>query len=180
MPASKPVERRDLSHAHLPAVLQGEIVLDDEVPAERVPAKREVPLPPELADLSPRLQEVWGKMWAAPVAQLWDADSDVMVLVRLFRLYREDERLSRALDLHMEHFMFNLENDLDRAPEYAAERSRFEIPIFMARMRVATECRMLEQQLGLTPKARLALGVALFVAGQSMSDHINSAMNPDG
>lgn len=175
----KAIESRDLSHAHLPKIIPGEIVLDDGVAEEAAVAPREVPVPPELEHISDRLKEVWVKMWRAPVASLWDPDSDLMVLVRLFRLYREDERLSLALDLHMEHFMRNLADDMDRAPEYATERSRFEIPIFMARMRVATECRMLEQQLGLTPKARLSLGVALFVAGQSMSDHIKASMNPD-
>lgn len=175
----KAIESRE--RRNLPAALVAEIVLDEDDDAEAAAvAPREVPLPPELDNLSDRLKEVWARMWQAPVAQLWDPDSDVMVLARLFRLYREDERLSEALDLHMEHFMSNLENDLDRAPEYAAERSRFELPMFMARMRVATECRMLEQQLGLTPKARLSLGVALFVAGQSMSDHIKASMSADG
>lgn len=177
---AKRVEDRERNN--LPALITADVVLDeDSEPIRQVAPREAPPIPAELeGSLSDHLKSVWVKMWQTPVAQLWEPDSDVMVLSRLFRLYREDERLSRALDLHMDHFMEHLENDPDRAPEYATERSRFEIPIFMARMRVATECRMLEQQLGLTPKARLALGVALFVAGQSMSNHINAAMDPDG
>lgn len=175
----KAIESRE--RHNLPAVITAEIILDEDAEAEQeaTVAPREVPDPPELRKMSARLREVWIKMWRSPVASLWDADSDVMVLIRLFRLYEQDAKMTEALDLHMEHFMERLRESPERAPEFATERSRFEIPIFMARMRVATECRMLEQQLGLTPKARLALGVALFVAGQSVSDHIAAAMNPD-
>lgn len=104
---------------------------------------RVVPDPP--AGLSGALRAAWDGLWRSPVAQLLDPVSDRPAVERLFRLYLVGERLDERLAA-----VAAGEVD-DVSLEQAAA----------ARVRVASECRLLEGQLGLSPRSRLALGLAL-------------------
>lgn len=107
--------------------------------APAVPA----PGPPEW--LTGPLADAWRGLWCSPVAQLLDPVSDRPAVERLFRLYLVGERLDERLAA-----VAAGEVD-DVSLEQAAA----------ARVRVASECRLLEGQLGLSPRSRLALGLAL-------------------
>ncbi|HET6291725.1 MAG TPA: hypothetical protein VFG33_00070 [Kribbella sp.] len=99
------------------------------------------PDPP--ADLSDVLRGQWVGLWSSPVAALMDPVSDLPAVVRLFELYELADRVQAQL----------------------AAAAEVDSGLVGARVRLASEIRLAEGQLGLSPRARLALGVAL-VAGQ--------------
>ena len=127
-----------------------------------------VPSPPSRLPVTLRRQ--WAGLWRSPVAALLDPVSDLPTVTRLFDLYRLGARLDRMIaQAHPEGEAGRLVrriDDLDPltlagvVAEASAARQALNQTI-STRMRVATECRMLEGQLGLSPRARLALGVAL-------------------
>lgn len=84
-------------------------------------------------------------MWTSPVAQLLDPVSDLPAASRLFGLYALGERMDKALA-----------GDLDPA-------------WVRTRLAVAAEARMLEAALGLSPRSRLALGLALLAGKKAGS-----------
>lgn len=75
-------------------------------------------------------------------------------VVRLFELYRLNEQLTA-------------ETITGADPETGEDMIRTDV--INARTRVATECRMLESQLGLSPRSRLALGLALLAGRKAGS-----------
>lgn len=121
-----------------------------------VPAVSGVPAPP--SGLSEALQRAWAGLWTSPVAQLLDSVSDLPAVTRLFRLYQVGERLDDQLAV------------VDGEALSAAVATR---------TRVASECRLLEGQLGLSPRSRLALGLALLAGrkqgGGSLDDLADEA-----
>lgn len=118
-----------------------------------------IPAPPR--GLPEHLGRSWRGLWTSPVAQLLDPVSDLPAVTRLFRLYvlgeRMDERLARPPE---------------DGPGVEA--------MIAARVRIASECRILEGQLGLSPRSRLALGLALLAgkkAGGGSLDDLADEVN---
>lgn len=97
------------------------------------------------------------------MAQLLDPVSDMPAVIRLFGLYKLGEQLGELVSKHMAALS---EPDVDLDDKLIA-----------ARMRVASETRILEGQLGLSPRARLALGLALLAGrkANSLDDYIDDA-----
>lgn len=127
-------------------------VLDGSATAE---ANSAVPAPP--SELSGPLRAAWDGLWSSPVAQLLDPVSDLPAATRLWRLYQAGERLDERMA--------------------SADGEEFDAAV-AARVRVASECRLLESQLGLSPRSRLALGLALLAGrkqGGSLDDLADEA-----
>lgn len=113
----------------------------------------EMPDPP--VDLSPTLCRQWEGLWTSPVAALLDPVSDLPAVTRLFEL--------RLL--------------ADRVQSQLAEAESVDSALVSARVKLASEIRLAEGQLGLSPRSRLALGIAL-LAGQkaaSLDDAVDDA-----
>lgn len=115
----------------------------------------DVPDPP--AGLSARLAVAWRGLWCSPVAQLLDPVSDLAPVARLFGLYVLEERLVGAMD------------DPD-------DPSGLNMQVVNARLRLANELRQAESALGISPRARLALGLAL-LAGSSSGGGLDDAVD---
>lgn len=132
-----------------------------------------IPLPP--SGISDDLRQKWGLLWTSPVAQLFDPVSDLPALSRLFELYELGAKLDgliadaqpRGVAAAMLEQVGSV-NSLDMAMaevEGSAARQALNATIG-TRMRVATEARMIEQQLGMSPRSRLALGLTV-LAGKA-------------
>jgi hypothetical protein len=93
------------------------------------------------------------------VAQLLDPVSDLPAVTRLFRLYELGDEMDRRLANPPV-------DDEGNGPSVES--------MVTTRVRVAGECRILEGQLGLSPRSRLALGLALLAGkkagGGSLDD----------
>lgn len=112
-----------------------------------------LPTPPPPGWLSQPLQSAWLGVWASPVARLLDPISDLPAVTRLFRLYTLAERIDARMDA---------EPDPDGdEPSFHADVS--------ARVKVAAEVRQLEGVLGLSPRSRLALGLALLAGNRGVA-----------
>src|SRR5262245_47827599 len=132
-----------------------------------------IPLPPH--GLSEDLRLKWGRLWQSPVAALFDPVSDLPALSRLFELYALGGRLDALIaDAQPRGAAAAALEDVDELDplsvamaeaEAAGARQAFNATIG-ARLRVATEVRMLEGQLGLSPRSRLALGLTV-LAGKA-------------
>lgn len=111
------------------------------------------PKPPK--GLSRALRAAWLGLWRSPVAQLLDPVSDLQAVLRLFTLYGLMERVDARLVV---------------APAAAGEASAGDPETFhldvQARVRLSAEARQLEQALGLSPRSRLALGLALLAGAR--------------
>lgn len=101
-------------------------------------------------------QEMWAEYWGSPVADLVDRRSDLPALRRLFLLYDERERALRS---------------------YQAQRhskgSTGQLIVNPFAKEVASldgRIASLEDRFGLTPKARLDLGVSFGAAAKSLED----------
>ena len=99
------------------------------------------------------------------MAQLLDPISDMPAVCRLFNLYTLGEQLDVQVSRHMALLTVgNGDVELDDK-------------LLAARMRAASETRMLESQLGLSPRSRLALGLALLAGRKagSLDDAVDDA-----
>jgi P27 family predicted phage terminase small subunit len=111
------------------------------------------PRPPE--GLREETRKLWGQLWHSPVAQAWDPHSDLPVLVRYIRLL---DRWLRYDEL------------LGRAPLVQGSRGQLRPNPLAARLdAVEAQVHVLEEHLGLTPSARMRLGLSLFVGRQAVS-----------
>lgn len=111
------------------------------------------PSPP--ADLPTHLSAQWTALWTSPVAALMDPVSDLPAVRRLFELYTL----------------------ADRVQEQLVDGDALDSGLLSARVKLASEIRLAEGQLGLSPRSRLALGIAL-LAGQkasSLDDAVDDA-----
>lgn len=111
-------------------------------------------VPAAPAGLGPSLRRAWVGLWTSPMAQLLDPVSDLPVVSRLFQLYRLGERLDAQIAANL-RAIENAKPD-DEDPPPALDEKAMAI-----RLRVASETRLLEGQIGLSPRSRLALGLAL-------------------
>ena len=137
-----------------------------------------VPRPP---GLSVKLRKQWDGLWVSPVAQLLDPATDAPIIARLFELYGLDDNLATMLarDGRAERAaQKRLRTAVAEADPVALEAASIEIEAIRrsynstvaSRVRVATEVRMLEAQLGLSPRSRLALGVMLLAGRRAMAE----------
>jgi hypothetical protein len=137
-----------------------------------------IPRPP--MGLSAGLRRTWDGLWSSPVARLLDPVSDLPVVSRLFYLYKLSDRVARQIAVaDPDRLAFLMEDD---DPTEETKRLIAEIAAALAawhatiatQVKLATEIRQVEQTIGVSPKARLALGVAL--AGQD-PDAIGALMD---
>jgi len=116
-------------------------------------AKAGPPEPP--AGLLAATRAAWAGFWASPLAALV-IEADHPALERLFELY--DER-ARAWREYREH----------RVVE-GSQGQPVANPLFRVAMALDVEVRALEDRYGLTPAARLKLGIRLGEAARSLED----------
>lgn len=152
--AKRPEDRQ---RRNLPVVLAG---------SGHSPAASGGPRPP--SGLSAANRRAWAGLWSSPVAQLLDPVSDLPAVSRLFRLYELGDQMDRRL----------------AHPPTDEEGNGPSVESMMTtRVRIAGECRILEGQLGLSPRSRLALGLALLAgkkAGGGSLDDLADETNDDG
>lgn len=110
-------------------------------------------------------REEWDRFWGSELAQLVERDTDLPALERLFGLYDEHRRALR--EARKERLVVGSMGQMVLNPllKYAEA--------------LAKEIRAMEDRFGLTPKARLALGIAFGDAARSLSD-LNRMLEDDG
>lgn len=146
MSARKPVERR-----------QGRGTVD----VGLVPTGAVDVIPAPDVDWGPGTLQRWGEFWGSPLAGQVEA-SDYGALRRLFWLYDEIERLIGALG----------RSGRVVAGSQGQPRAN---PLYKQVSEFQAECRQLEDRFGLSPKARLALGITYAEAALSL-DALNARL----
>lgn len=146
MSAKKPAERRQgRGTADVGLVSSGSVVV--------------VPEPDP--EWGPGTLERWGEFWGSPLSAQVEA-SDYGALRRLFWLYDEIERLIGAL------------GRTGRVVAGSQGQPRAN-PLYKQVSEFQAECRQLEDRFGLSPKARLALGITYAEAALSL-DALNARL----
>lgn len=130
------------------------------------PAGYRVPAVPFV--LSKELRERWDGIWTSPLAMVLDPVTDYAIMERLFWSYRQHHRLRRMVARAdpaklAEHFARGDFESLEVA-EIAAAIDKLNQTMGTI-LKLQVEIRMTEQQLGLSPRARLGLGVMIKAAG---------------
>lgn len=105
--------------------------------------------------------ERWDEFWRSKIARQVE-ESDHEALRRLFRLYDEIERLWDGIE------------DMGRVVEGSQGQPRPN-PLFKQVESFQAEARQLEDRFGLSPKARLQLGIT-FVEAQRGLDELNDRL----
>ncbi len=109
--------------------------------------------PPAPDGLLPLMTEAWDRFWGSPLAQLVHTDSDLLALRRLWLYYDEAERGIRAY-----------------RRVRVVEGSTGQLRLNPALKAIDEDALVkLEDRFGLSPKARLNLGVVLGDAARSLS-----------
>jgi P27 family predicted phage terminase small subunit len=122
--------------------------------------------PPALGDgMLEVTRKSWNAFWASKLAQRVVATTDLPALRRLFSLYDERERALRAY----------------RRERLVVGSTGQPVINPMAKVMVAldTEIRALEDRFGLSPAARIRLGIALGEAKKTLED-MNRGLDEDG
>jgi len=119
--------------------------------------------PPAPSGLLKATREDWSGFWASPLASLV-IPADLPALRRLFTLY--DERLRAYQGYRKGRLVAGSMGQPVLNPLFAAMKS------------ADAEIRALEDRLGLSPIARLRLGVALGEAARSL-DELNRSLDAD-
>lgn len=150
MSHAKPVDERAGGQQHIDVVTDAD--------AARLTAP---PLPEYLHELSDDLRARWVALWTSPVATVLDPTSDLEPVARLFELYALDRSISRATRNHVKH--------LARLGEYVLDEDAptFDANLVRTRISVASEIRQLEQTLGVSPRGRLTIGLAVLAVGKA-------------
>jgi P27 family predicted phage terminase small subunit len=146
-PAPKPEHLRQ-GHRKRPALT----VSGPSVPVD-------VPAPP--SGLLKVTSARWDAFWRSPVAAAADPVTDLPAVERLFRAYDEVERAGRAFRKGRIVQGSTGQPVLNPLSRYIAQ--------------LTSEITGLEDRLGLTPKARLALGIQMGEARRSLNDLIQEA-----
>ena len=123
----------------------------------------EVPAPPRDWLKVTRLR--WLDYWQSEVGRVVEAQTDAMTLVRLFSLYDERERAYRAYKR--------------RRMVPGSQGQPVVNPIWKQAAVMDAEIRQLEDRFGITPQARLKLGIRLGEAMRSLED-MNRELNDGG
>jgi P27 family predicted phage terminase small subunit len=120
--------------------------------------------PPAPKGLLKSSVDTWVAFWRSPTARLVQADTDLPALIRLWSLYDEHERCYRA---SREDRLV-----LGSQGQYVLN------PLYRQMVTLETEIRNLEDRFGLSPMARLKLGVTFGDAARSLAD-INANLEDD-
>lgn len=146
MSHAKPVDERAGGQQHVEVVTASDA------------ARLVAPPVPEHLDLGGDLRARWVALWTSPVATVLDPSSDLEPVSRLFELYELDRSIGKATRNHVKH--------LERLGEYVLDESApaFDPQLVRTRMAVASEIRQLEQTLGVSPRGRLTIGLAVMAA----------------
>lgn len=124
----------------------------------------EIVIPEPPTGMLKQVLDSWAMFWRSPLARLVQIDSDLPSLYRLFTLYDERERCYRAV--RKERLVMGSQGQMVLNPLYRQMSTN------------DTEIRNLEDRFGLTPMARLKLGVQMGDAARSLAD-INAALEDD-
>lgn len=116
---------------------------------------RPVSAPEAPSGLSTASRAAWDRLWASPLAQAF-AESDMPALERLFTLRTERERAHRAA----------IRSRLVAGSQGQPVLS----PLLAYVSSLDAEMRQLEDRFGLSPRARLQLGVTLGEATRSLAE----------
>jgi P27 family predicted phage terminase small subunit len=120
------------------------------------------PDPP--AGLLKTVRDSWPRFWASELAQLVQPATDLPALERLWTLY--DERMRALRGYRRQRLVRGSTGQMVLSPLAAAMKA------------FDSEIRALEDRFGLTPMARLRLGVALGEAARSLED-LNRGLDDD-
>ena len=135
-------------------------------PRNRTPSigivRTEIEAPPPPEGMLKASREQWAAFWKSPAAQIVEIGTDLPALERLFSLYDERRRAQR--EYQRARMVKGSKDQLVRNPL----------------SRVIADCdaaiRVLEDRFGLTPKARLQLGIAPG-GGPGSIDELNRRLN---
>ena len=120
--------------------------------------------PPPPAGLLKSLRSAWTALWSSPLARFWDPVTDEPVVRRLWQLYDERERAYRGF--RRERLVLGSQGQMVLNP--------------LGRLvaQLDAEIRQLEDRVGLSPRARLQLGITIGEAARSLAD-LNRALDVD-
>jgi P27 family predicted phage terminase small subunit len=151
--------QRPLKH---PVLLSGHRRKRDLVELDAGP--REAP-PRCPSGVLPATAKKWRALWQSRVAQIWDRTSDLPVLTRYILLW---DRWQRYDDLVRQAPMLRGSKEQLRANPLASRMDAIE-----------TQLRAMEDQLGLTPAARLRLGISLVEARTALEHYLEANDDAD-
>jgi P27 family predicted phage terminase small subunit len=128
--------------------------------------RNDVPLskPPMPGGLLTSTQELWTCFWNSPLARAIEPQSDAPAILRYFSLLDERERLYRVFKR--------------KRIVRGSQGQPILNPAGRALHGFDAELRQLEDRLGLTPRARLQLGIQLTEAARSLAE-LNQALEED-
>jgi hypothetical protein len=145
---AKPVDERAGGQQHVEVITAADA------------ARLVAPPVPEHLSLSDDLRDRWAALWTSPVATVLDPVSDIEPVARLFELYELDRAIGRATRKHID--------SLRQLGDWIEEGTpAFDPQLVRTRMSVAAEIRQLEQTLGVSPRGRLTIGLAVLAAGKA-------------
>lgn len=161
MSHAKPVDERAGGQQHVAVVTAADAV------------RLTAPDVPEYLDLPDDLRARWVALWTSPVATVLDPTSDLEPVARLFELYELDRAIGKATRNHIKH--------LARMGEYVLDPDApaFDPQLVRTRMSVAAEIRQLEQTLGVSPRGRLTIGLAVLAAGKAAAGAAEEGAHDD-
>ncbi|MGE0796547.1 MAG: P27 family phage terminase small subunit [Acidimicrobiia bacterium] len=124
------------------------------------------PLPAKLNGQVPLAEtaEAWERLWTAPVAAVLDLRSDLDTVIRWASLLDEREKAMRGYRRH-------------RLVEGSTGQPRLN-PLWQVVKACDVELRALEDRMGLSPKARLQLGITYAEAATSLEE-LNGLVEDD-
>jgi P27 family predicted phage terminase small subunit len=131
-----------------------------------VPFRNAIPVkvPSMPAGLLISTQELWRNFWKSPLARAIEPESDFPAISRYFSLLDERERLYRAFR----------RKRIVKGPKGEPVLN----PAGRALLAFDSELRQLEDRLGLTPRARLQLGIAFGEAARTLTE-LNQILESD-
>lgn len=137
------------------------------VPRRSAAEKAEVPrCPARMGGKAPLAStvEAWDRLWRSDLVQVVDLESDLEAIVRWATLLDERERAFRAF--RRQRIVAGSSGQPALNPLWGVVRN------------CDAELRALEDRIGLSPKARLMLGITYAEAGKSL-DELNRLMEVD-
>jgi P27 family predicted phage terminase small subunit len=149
-PTPKPPERRQRTNSHAAAV----------IPFRATP----VDAPPLPAGLLAVTRELWRAFWRSPLAQAVEKNTDTSAIVRYFTLADERERMYRGFRR--------------KRLVLGSQGQKVLNPMGRALHAFDAELRQLEDRLGMSPRSRLQLGVAIGEAAKSLAE-LNRILEED-
>lgn len=113
----------------------------------------------------------WQGIWTSPLAAVMDPVSDLPAMENLFRLYKLQFKYDLLIKMADPAKMSDAieSGDYSAANEMAAALKEFNATVG-TRLKITAEIRQAEDRLGLSPRARLALGVVYRGAAGSQPD----------